>query len=94
MTNDEAAAIVQAVIASVLDTDANGIDQDTPLIGGQAQIDSIKLVEVCLALEDRAEQLGFEFDWTSEATLSRSRSMFRSVGALAEVFAKQAGGGK
>ena len=26
----------------------------------------MKLVEVCLALEDLADEHGFEFDWTSE----------------------------
>ena len=32
---------------------------------------------------------GFEFDWTSEAAMSKSRSMFRSVAALAEEFSNQ-----
>ena len=36
-----------------------------------------------------ADENGFEFDWTSEATMSKSRSMFRSVAALAEEFASQ-----
>ena len=36
----------------------------------------MKLVELCLALEDKAVDLGFEFDWTSEAAMSRSRSLF------------------
>ena len=49
----------------------------------------MKLVEVCLALEDLADEHGFEFDWTSEAAMSKSRSMFRSVVALAEEFASQ-----
>ena len=49
----------------------------------------MKLVEVCLALEDLADEHGFEFDWTSEAAMSKSRSMFRSVTALTEEFANQ-----
>ena len=65
------------------------ISEDMPLIGGTSLLDSMKLVEVCLALEDLADELGFEFDWTSEATMSKSRSMFRSVAALAEEFATQ-----
>ena len=59
------------------------------LIGGDALLDSMKLVEVCLLLEDLADEHGFEFDWTSEVALSKSRSMFRSVAALAEEFAGQ-----
>ena len=41
------------------------------------------------SIEDLADEHGFEFDWTSEATMSKSRSMFRSVAALAEEFASQ-----
>ncbi len=59
------------------------------LIGNDPILDSMKLVEVCLALEDLAEGHGFEFDWTSEIAMSKSRSMFRSVAALAEEFANQ-----
>jgi len=65
------------------------IKEDMQLIGGESVLDSMKLVEVCLALEDLADEHGFEFDWTSEAAMSKSRSMFRSVSALAEEFANQ-----
>ena len=66
------------------------ITKDTPLIGGGSALDSMKLVEVCLALEDLAEENGFEFDWTSEAAMSKSRSMFRTVGILVSTFCQQA----
>ena len=36
-----------------------------------------------------ADDNGFEFDWASEAAMSKSRSMFRNVLALAEEFSKQ-----
>jgi hypothetical protein len=42
-----------------------------------------------LALEDKASDLGFEFDWTSDAAMSKSRSMFRTAGALAAEFLSQ-----
>ncbi len=67
------------------------ISGDMQLIGGESLLDSMKLVEVCLALEDLADEHGFEFDWTSESAMSKTRSMFRSVAALAEEFAKQSG---
>ena len=38
---------------------------DTPLLGGDSDLDSMKLVELCLELEDKASEMGFEFDWTS-----------------------------
>ena len=49
----------------------------------------MNLVEVCLSLEDLADDHGFEFDWTSESAMSMSRSMFRSVAVLAEEFSRQ-----
>lgn len=89
MNTEEAQAIVVGVIAEVLGNGAE-IASAMPLIGGQAQLDSMKLVEVCLALEDKADDLDFEFDWTSDATMSRSRSMFRTVETLAAEFQRQA----
>ena len=52
----------------------------------------MKLVELCLLLEDIADENGFEFDWMSESALSKSRSIFRSVAALAEEFTNQSEG--
>ncbi len=49
----------------------------------------MKLVELCLTLEDFAEEKGFEFDWTSDQAMSRSRSMFRTAGSLASEFTNQ-----
>lgn len=66
------------------------ITKDTPLIGDGGALDSMKLVEVCLALEDIAEEHNFEFDWTSETAMSKSRSMFRSAGRLVADFCQQA----
>jgi hypothetical protein len=60
-----------------------------PLIGSQSVLDSMNLVELCLALEDKATEMGFEFDWTSDAAMSRSRSMFRTAGSLASEFISQ-----
>ena len=65
------------------------VADDTPLIGGESLLDSMKLVELCLALEDMATDLCFEFDWTSDAAMSKSRSMFRTAGSLATEFINQ-----
>jgi len=75
---------------SVLAEDKSMIVTDNmPLIGGDSVLDSMKLVELCLALEDLATNMGFEFDWTSDAAMSRSRSMFRTAGSLATEFINQ-----
>jgi len=85
---EKAKTIVIAVIKTSLEGEAN-VSNDMQLIGGDSLLDSMKLVEVCLALEDIADENGFEFDWTSETAMSKSRSMFRTVESLAAEFATQ-----
>ena len=65
------------------------ITEDMSLIGAGSALDSMKFVELCLSLEDNALDSGFEFDWTSETALSKSRSMFRSIKTLAEEYVSQ-----
>ena len=88
MNIKQAKKIVIQAISYALEGKAE-IAENMQLIGGESLLDSMKLVEVCLLLEDLADENGFEFDWTSEAAMSKSRSMFRSVAALAEEFANQ-----
>jgi len=77
---------VFGLIARVSALDEALIVEDTELLGSGSIIDSMKLVELCLALEDLACDLDFDFDWTSDAAMSRSRSMFRTAGSLASEF--------
>ena len=76
-------------IAQLLENKSLLVTDDMPLIGSEGVLDSMKLVELCLALEDKAAEIGFEFDWTSDAAMSRSRSMFRTAGSLAAEFFSQ-----
>ena len=87
--NNKTKKIVMKVIQSVLQGKLESLTDDTPLISSEAQLDSMGLVELCLALEDKADELGFQFDWTSESAMSKSRGMFRTAGALAAEFANQ-----
>ena len=59
------------------------------LLGEGGLVDSMKLVEICLALEDESSSLGFDFDWTSDTAMSASRSVFRTVESLAEEYSRQ-----
>mgnify|MGYP005676963133 FL=1 len=88
MNIEQAKKIVIQAISDILKGKAK-ISEDMQLIGEESLLDSMNLVEVCLLLEDVAGEHDFEFDWTSEAAMSRSRSMFRSVFTLAEEFANQ-----
>tara|TARA_B100000242_G_C43001382_1_gene465227 strand:- start:424 stop:714 length:291 start_codon:yes stop_codon:yes gene_type:complete len=93
MNLDQAKKIVISVVTEALEEaeleDKIQVTEKMELIGGESLVDSMGLVSVCLALEDLAEEHGFEFDWTSDAAMSKSRSMFRSIAALAEEFANQ-----
>ena len=88
MNIQQAKEIVISAINDALEGKVK-ITEDMQLIGGESLLDSMQLVEVCLALEDLADEHGFEFDWASEAAMSKSRSMFRNVAALADEFANQ-----
>ncbi len=76
-------------IHSLLEDKSIEVTGDMQLIGGNGVLDSMKLVELCLMLEDMATELGFEFDWTSDTAMSRSRSMFRTAESLATEFLEQ-----
>ena len=66
-----------------------GVTEDMQLTGGESLAVSMKLVEMCPADKDLADAHGFEFDWTSGAAMSKSRSLFRNVTTPAEEFANQ-----
>ena len=89
----QAKEIVISVVNQILEDakleDDIQVTEQMQLIGGESLLDSMGLVTVCLELEDIAYEEGFEFDWTSDAAMSKSRSMFRTVAALAEEFANQ-----
>jgi len=82
-------AEIYTAIAALCDDKSHSVDAESILIGGDSLLDSMKLVELCLALEDKATDLGFDFDWTSDAAMSKSRSMFRTAGSLATEFIHQ-----
>ena len=84
-------AVFQIILDGIEDKTIQVTD-NTPLIGDGSVLDSMKLVELCLTLEDFAEEKGFEFDWTSDQAMSRLYSMFRTAGSLASEFKDQMGG--
>tara|TARA_B100000963_G_C22356442_1_gene549618 strand:- start:342 stop:617 length:276 start_codon:yes stop_codon:yes gene_type:complete len=88
MKLDEANEIVIRAVTKILNNKVK-VTKDMQLIGGDSMLDSMKLVEVCVTLEDIADEHDFEFDWTSATTMSKSRSMFRNINSLAKEFAKQ-----
>ena len=76
------------IIYGVIEEDFE-INDTSPLIGGNSSIDSMNLVQICLALEEKSEEDGFEFDWTSEKALSSLNSIFKSPETLALEYNRQ-----
>jgi hypothetical protein len=81
--------IVLGEVLALVKDKSSPISAETELIGDGRVLDSLGLVELCLRLEDKAGELGFEFDWTSEVAMSQSKGMFRSIGSLQEEFIRQ-----
>ena len=74
MNIQEFEKIIIQVIKKILSRSENSseINKNMPLIGSGSPLDSMKLVELCIELEDFAEEKGFDFDWTSEKAMSKS----------------------
>lgn len=85
----ELKAEIFAEIAELVDDSSITVTDETPLLGDGSVLDSMKVVTLCIALEDLAVDHDFDFDWTSDAAMSRSRSMFRTAGSLAAEFLSQ-----
>lgn len=83
---------VFAAIAVLLDEEAPVVSDETILVGEAGLMDSMKLVELCLLLEEISEDLGFRFDWTAHGGVSAGHNMFESAGALAAEVVRQANG--
>ena len=84
---DEVLIVSSESNKSVLEKILNEHQNVSIILGGDSRQES----EYCALqyLQDKASEIGFEFDWTSENAMSKSRSMFRSVQSLATEFIKQ-----
>ena len=87
MNIEKSKSIVRESIVKISEGEVVPTDEMN-LIGKGAGLDSLKLVELPY-FEDKAQEIGFEFDWTSETAMSQSRSLFRTVTSLAEEFLAQ-----
>ncbi len=91
MDKEKALKMVSETIKEFLNQNNVEYDltKDTPIIGNNSPIDSMGLIQVCMALEEKAEANGFEFDWTNESAMSKSQGIFRSVDALSDEILSQ-----
>jgi acyl carrier protein len=76
------------IIKQIAEDDID-LASDSSLVGGGSAIDSMGLVQICLALEERSQSDGFSFDWTSEKAMSSLNSIFKNPETLAEEYNRQ-----
>jgi len=76
------------LINSLIDEDLQ-LQEHSTLIGGDSVIDSMTLVQICLALEEKSIKDNFQFDWTSEKAMSSLNSIFKSPYTLCEEYNRQ-----
>tara|TARA_B100000161_G_C33514373_1_gene397975 strand:+ start:903 stop:1190 length:288 start_codon:yes stop_codon:yes gene_type:complete len=65
------------------------LNNSTSLLGPESNLDSMTIVQLFLALEEKALEFNFEFDWTSEKAMSSMNSIFKSPDTLTEEFNRQ-----
>jgi acyl carrier protein len=88
MNLEQSKAAIIRVIADVSEGHIQA-SADTKLSGPGSSVDSLRILEVCIALESLAEEHGFTFDWTSDQAMARSATVFQTVTSLAQDFATQ-----
>lgn len=86
---EEVEGFILAMLAKTSDGGTTQFGPHDRLFGESGALDSLQVVSLCIELEDRAEAEGFEFDWTSETVMSRSRSFLRSASTLADEYCAQ-----
>ncbi len=90
MENKTIISNIVAILKEVYEDDRQNtndvvVSSSSPIVGPQAIISSRGLVEVMLLVEEYAEdELGIEFNWQNDATLSERRSVFKTPQTLAE----------
>ena len=87
LTTEEILDILKDIIES--EEEKNNLNSATPLVGPNSTMDSMSIVQLFLALEEKASEIGFDFDWTSEKAMSSMNSIFKSPQTLTEEFNRQ-----
>ena len=87
ITTEEIIDILKEIIES--QEEKNNLNSSTLLVGPESSLDSMAIVQLFLALEEKASELGFDFDWTSEKAMSSMNSIFKSPITLSEEFNRQ-----
>ena len=84
MKKEEAVQVVIEAVKGYLDDENTAVNETTILLGNNAVVDSIGLVNLIVDIESILSDKGLELTLTSEDAMSRRKSPFRSVETLAD----------
>ena len=87
LKTEEIIDILKEIIES--EEEKNNLNFSTALVGPDSSMDSMSIVQLFLALEEKASEFGFDFDWTSEKAMPSINSIFKSPKTLTEEFNRQ-----
>ena len=65
------------------------MNPDSLILNADNNLDSMAIVQLCIALEEKSNSFGFDFDWTSEKAMSSMNSIFKNPNSIADEFNKQ-----
>ena len=72
-----------------MNSNSENINANTLILNGDNNIDSMVLVQLCIALEEKSNSYGFDFDWMSEKAMSSMNSIFRTPESISKEFNRQ-----
>ncbi|OQY05505.1 MAG: hypothetical protein B6I20_01100 [Bacteroidetes bacterium 4572_117] len=84
MEKKEAVEIVISAVSEYIDDESVQISESAILLGNDAVVDSIGLVNLIVDVESALAEKDIEITLTSEDAMSRRKSPFRSVETLAD----------
>ena len=84
MNKEEALQIVTDAVKEYIDDDSTTVNKETILLGNNAVVDSIGLVNLIVDIEGALAEKDLEITLTSEDAMSRRKSPFRSVETLSD----------
>ena len=64
------------------------LQEDSPILNGDISIDSMVLMELCMELEDKSEEFGFNFNWTSDQDIA-TNNIFKNPKSISDEFNRQ-----
>ncbi|MCF6243224.1 MAG: hypothetical protein L3J74_18040 [Bacteroidales bacterium] len=84
MEKNEAIQIVIEAVKGYIDDENVPVNAETVLLGNNAVVDSIGLVNLIVDIESALAEKDIEVTLTSEDAMSRRKSPFRSVDTLSD----------